>query len=33
MEAKANARDNQPEEEEAEHGYPGIQRQDSPVTA
>lgn len=32
LESKANSRDNQPKEEQAEHGDPGIQKYGAPVT-
>lgn len=32
LESKANSRDNQPKEEQAEHGEPGIQKRGTPVT-
>ncbi len=32
LESKANSRDNQPKEEQAEHGEPGIQKHGTPVT-
>ena len=32
LESKANSRDNQPKEEQAEHGEPGIQKPGTPVT-
>ena len=33
LESKAHAHDDQPKEEEAEHGYPGIQQHGAPVTS
>jgi hypothetical protein len=32
LESKANSRDNQPKEEQAEHGDPGIQKHGTPIT-